>query len=110
GLEMATTSFSAAGAVPKRIVEADDDDAPEKPAAKSPPAIKASKSSDSQPAGRRHGKRKAVDGNNDEIATLDPLDLPVEPRSSVEAISPLRSKAARLKSKSQKKPTSAELA
>jgi len=99
-----------AGAVPKRIVEADDDDAPEKPAAKSPPAIKASKSSDSQPAGRRHGKRKAVDGNNDEIATLDPLDLPVEPRSSVEAISPLRSKAARVKSKSQKKPTSAELA
>jgi len=70
----------------------------------------AEKNSDSQPAGRRHGKRKAVDGNNDEVATLDLLDLPVESKTPAETVSPLDSRATRVRGESRKKPTSAELA
>jgi N-acetylmuramoyl-L-alanine amidase len=100
-----------AGAVPKRIVEADEDDVAEEETATQPrPFKEATESSDPQPAGRRHGKHKAVDGNNDEVATLDPLDVTVESKNPAETVHPPDSRTTRGRGKSQKKPASAELA
>jgi N-acetylmuramoyl-L-alanine amidase len=98
------------GTVPTRIVEADDDDVPQKADAQPSPSKKTPESLDSRPAGKRHAKRKAVDGNNDEVATLDPADFPVESKPLSEAASTLYSTATRVKSKSKKKPEAAELA
>jgi N-acetylmuramoyl-L-alanine amidase len=100
--------------VPKRIVEADEDDdevAASKPAPKPSAGSKklSAKNSDlsDHPASQAYGKRKAADGNNDEIATLDPVDVRPEPRSAVAQST--RVKTARGRSKNSKKQTPAEL-
>ncbi len=81
--------------VVKRVVEADDDDTSEA-AARPVRSRMASKTrqpmiiDSSAPAVAAHGKHKAADGNDDEVATLDPLDMRPEPKASV---TPLTSKS-----------------
>jgi len=70
--------------VPIRIVEADDDDdnAPSKPAkspGKTPNAAARKPSREGDAPVPRRVKRKSADGNNDEVATLDPVDSSPEP-------------------------------
>jgi N-acetylmuramoyl-L-alanine amidase len=104
--------------VPVRIVEADEDDAP--PAPKKSVAKTSAKSAKSSatkkpdvdpdsPAVATHGKRKSADGNDDEVATLDPEDMrpaPVSPPrpekpSSSRLHSPKRDKVASRKTPPQ---------
>jgi N-acetylmuramoyl-L-alanine amidase len=101
--------------VPKRIVYADDDEdevGATKPVSKALPGSKKASTKNwdlsDHPATQTYGKRKAADGNNDEIATLDPRDLRPEPKSSAAPLS-TRSKTDRGRSKSSKKQTPAEL-
>jgi N-acetylmuramoyl-L-alanine amidase len=106
---------SASTSPQKKIVEADDDD---DAADARPPAVQPlAKNSDgsgsgqssgtdphAQPGVRNHGKRKAADGNNDEVATLDPHDLRPEPKSPAAATTASdSSKATRGKWKRTKK-------
>jgi N-acetylmuramoyl-L-alanine amidase len=94
-------------AVPKRIVEADDDD--NVPTSASPKKGKSGLEQAERAAKRSHGKRKTMDGNNDEIATLDPLDLRPEPKSAVAPISPSRAQSGHGKAKSAKKQAARDL-
>ena len=88
--------------VPTRIVEADDDDNDPQPTSKTKKTAKpltaarkkVEKSADS-PAGAMHGKRKSADGNDDEVATLDPMDMRPEPPTVPVASSKTSSKTAR---------------
>lgn len=76
-------SAKATSKVPIRVVEADDDDAspaPKKSSAKTSAKKKAEIDPD-HPAVATYGKRKSADGNDDEVATLDPEDMRPEPIS-----------------------------
>ena len=73
--------------VPKKIVDADDDDDASTASSKAERTSVVEKATaDSTPA-RIRGKRKSMDGNNDEVATLDPLDIKPDTRNSGISIS-----------------------
>jgi N-acetylmuramoyl-L-alanine amidase len=85
-------SPKAANRIPKKIVEADDEDTdappdsgPAKPGNVKPPGKKEVSPPHekvhpaSEVAISTHGKRKSADGNDDAIATLDPMDVGPEP-------------------------------
>jgi N-acetylmuramoyl-L-alanine amidase len=77
--------------LPKKIVVVDDNDV--SPASDETASDKASERKTtaerrkSSPAVSTHRKRAAADGNNDEVATLDPLDTEVEGKASATRVS-----------------------
>jgi N-acetylmuramoyl-L-alanine amidase len=77
--------------IPRTIVEADDDDETDsgdvaQNAAEALSKTTAAKKSTTI-AVRSYGKLKSSDGNNDEVATLNPLDIEPEPKASATTIS-----------------------
>jgi N-acetylmuramoyl-L-alanine amidase len=76
--------------IPRTIVEADDDDfdtqSTSETVASSHPKADAAKTQ-SDIAVRSYGKIKSADGNNDEVATLNPLDTKPELKAAATAIS-----------------------
>jgi N-acetylmuramoyl-L-alanine amidase len=100
---------SAGKAIPKKVVEADSDDDAAAPEAKAAEKASEKKSTAAQrptsPAVSTHRKRRAADGNNDEIATLDPLDTKLESKAASTRVS---SPAARRKGKLAAKPAEPE--
>jgi len=109
---IATTSPAGNAAnktAPKKIVvEADDDDedtsasadvsARERKPAK-PSAGKGQATTARRTAMRARGKRRSADGNNDEVATLEPADLGPADKSSPPTVAVERAKVSRAKSK-----------
>ena len=97
-LDSSKQALPATPSIPKRIVEADDDDDDEdissRPSAKS--VAKHAVASEVKTSSAGHGKRKSADGNNDEVATLNPSDTRHETKPLVNAvrISPEESKNA----------------
>lgn len=77
--------------IPRTIVEADDDDEKDSDAVAKSGARNAATSSaatkSTDVAVRSYGKIKSADGNNDEVATLNPLDMKPEPKASATTIS-----------------------
>jgi N-acetylmuramoyl-L-alanine amidase len=77
--------------IPRTIVEADDDDETDSGDVAQNAAEPISKTTAAKEstavAVRNHGKLKSSDGNNDEVATLNPLDIKPEPKSSGATIS-----------------------
>ena len=71
--------------IPRTIVEADDDidtdNGDVAPSSETPSKTSATKKS-SVVAVRSYGKLKSSDGNNDEVATLNPLDMKPEPKAA----------------------------
>jgi N-acetylmuramoyl-L-alanine amidase len=89
------------GSIPKKIVEADDDGDLERPAKAPAKAIEAKRSNDNPRsamaalgkaedgpvAAPTRGKHKSADGNDDEVATLEPAGLPAPPKVSLPPVS-----------------------
>jgi N-acetylmuramoyl-L-alanine amidase len=100
GSKSAVQSVTAEQTVPKKIVEADDDD-DEPPPSKTERVSVVDKTKADVPSTRTQGKRKSPDGNNDEVATLDPTDIKPDTRASATSVSTTteRSRKARTKSK-----------
>jgi N-acetylmuramoyl-L-alanine amidase len=73
--------------IPRRIVDVDDEDeSSETDAGDKKPSVETgskalNKQSASDTAVRRYGKIKTASGNNDEVATLNPLDAKLEPHT-----------------------------
>lgn len=79
--------ITAATALPKKIVvEADDDDDTAVSDRKAQHGTTSKNRRDLGPV-RSAGKRKSADGNDDEIATLDPAEIKPETRSSATSVS-----------------------
>jgi N-acetylmuramoyl-L-alanine amidase len=101
--------------VPVHIVEADDDPETSSHKRGTGKVSKASKKEpltvdSGAPAVASYGKRKSADGNDDEVATLDPTDMRPEPKaSSVTATSSGSSSKLGQKRKHTAKPTPPEL-
>jgi N-acetylmuramoyl-L-alanine amidase len=110
--------------IPRRIVEAEDDDDAPAVADREPTATPSSRSAKgARPskaiAVQSHGKIKSADGNNDEVATLNPLDIKPEPKTpagatvredtTAETSRPVSTKASRSRSKRSSKPSPPEL-
>ena len=93
--------------IPRRIVEADDDDDSQTSADLGPTAQPPTRSTkDAKPsketAVQSHGKIKSADGNNDEVATLNPLDMKPEPNLPATATSSQNTRAETTRSVSTK--------
>jgi len=77
--------------IPRTIVEADEDDETDNGHNAQDPAVPPSKTTPAKKstdvALRSYGKLKSADGNNDEVATLNPLDMKPEPNSPALTVS-----------------------
>jgi N-acetylmuramoyl-L-alanine amidase len=77
--------------IPRTIVEADDDDETDSDDVAQNAAEPLSKTTAAKKsttvAVRSYGKVKSFDGNNDEVATLNPLDIKPEPKAAAATIS-----------------------
>lgn len=114
-LETSKQVLPTATSIPKRIVEPDDDDDDDEHVSSKTSVMSAAKHAvapEVKTSPAVHGKRKSADGNNDEVATLNPSDAKRETKPLINsaAISPEESQAAPRKRKnSPSKPFSSDL-
>ena len=107
------TQARASRSVPRKIIVVDEDDdsaAMETAGKTSEKGARIAKNRKSGPAVSTHRKRRAADGNNDEVATLDPLDTRSESEAAPKrAGAPSRASTGGRKGKRAAKPAEPEL-